>query len=125
MGINKYMSLEIGGKVRGLNFNWGTVKCLDEIIDVDALSYKPKSDSIKDVDEYVKNITHAALLSNCLSKKEAPSFTSEDVAIWINDLSGFEIEQIMEHYHSMFKPPKPSANGEVSKDTQPGQVANV
>jgi hypothetical protein len=122
MELKKYMSLELGGKIRGLNFNWGTLKCLDGLIEGDPLEYKAESDKLADLTHYIIRITHAALLSNCLSKKESPDFNAEDVEIWVNELSGFEIEQIINHYNSILTPPKNYANGEVGADTQTANV---
>lgn len=125
MGFKNYMSLEIGGKVRGLKFNVGTLKCLGDVTCKDPLQYKSEGESFTEILPYAINITHAALLSNCLSKKEQPDFTAAEVEEWVNDLSGFDLTEIINHYNAIFAPPKPSANGEVSKDTQPGQIANI
>ena len=125
MGLNNYMSLEIGGRVRGLKFNVGLLKCLEQIIGSDPLEYKSQSGSFVDILPFAINITHAALLSNCLSKKEAPDFTAEDVEQWVNDLSGFELTDIISRYNGIFNQPKPSANGEVGHDTQSGTTVNV
>lgn len=126
MGLNNYMSLEIGGKVRGLKFNVGTLKCLGDIINgEDPLKFKAQSDNFADILPYATKIAHAAMLSNCLSKKEAPDFTAEDVEQWVNDLSGFDLTTIINNYNGIFNQPKSSANGEVGKDTQPGEVAIV
>lgn len=125
MGLNNYMSLEIGGKVRGLKFNVGLLKCLEGIIGGDPLQYKTEGSSFSEILPFAINITHAALLSNCLSKKEAPDFTAEDVEQWVNDLSGYDLTEIINQYNGIFSQPKPSANGEVGKDTQPGQAVNV
>jgi hypothetical protein len=78
-----------------------------------------------DILPYAINITYAALLSSCLSKKEVPDFTAEDVAQWVIDLSGYELTEVINRYNGIFAQPKSSANGEVGKDTQPGQTINV
>ena len=125
MGLNNYLSLEIGGRVRGLKFNVGTFKCLGEIIGADPLQFKAEGESFADILPYAAKITYAALLSNCLSKKEAPDFAGEDVNQWVTDLSGYELTDIINRYNSIFARPKPSANGEVGKDTQPESFINV
>jgi hypothetical protein len=125
MGFKNYISMEIGGKVRGLKFNVGTLKCLADITGTDPLKYKSESDNFTDILPYATKIVHAALLSNCLSKKEAPDFSGEDIELWINDLTGFELTEAINYFNWMFLPPKSTANGEVSKDTQPGEVAIV
>jgi len=125
MSVNNYMPLEIGGKVRGLKFNVGTLKCLRDITGADPLQFKAEGESFDDILPYAIKITHAALLSNCLSKKEAPDFTADDIEQWVNDLSGYDLTEIIMYFNRIFKQPNPSANGEVSKDTQPGEVANV
>lgn len=125
MGFKNYMSLELGDKVRGLKFNVGTLKCLGEITGEDPLTFKAEGEEFKAILPYAVKITHAALLSNCLSKKESPDFSAEDVKMWVNDLSGYELTQIISYYNAIFSPPKASANGEVSKDTQSGEPANI
>lgn len=119
------MPLELGGKVRGLKFNIGTLKCLGEITGQDPLKFKAESDNFSDLLPYTIKIIHAALLANCMSKKETPDFTAEEVEEWATELSGFDLTEIISCYNGIFTPPKPSANGEVSKDTQPGEIANV
>lgn len=118
MGFKNYLSVELGGVSRGLKFNVGTLKCLQDIIGSDPLQYKVASESFNDILPYAVNVVHAALLSNCLSKKTDPDFTAEDVKAWVDDLSVGDLEVIINHYNSIFLVPKPSVNGEVGKDTQ-------
>jgi hypothetical protein len=119
---NNYLSLELGGKVRGLKFNIGTLRCLKDVAGVDPLDFKAESDKLSDLLPYAEKILHAALLSNCLSKKEAPDFTAEDIAAWFNDLDLPIITDVINRYNGIFSTNKPSANGEVGKDTQ---IVNV
>ena len=116
--VNNYLSLELGGKARGLKFNVGTLRCLKETTGIDPLDFKYESDKLGDLLPYAEKIMYAALLSNCLSKKEAPDFTADDVAEWFNDLDFPTITDIINRYNGIFTTGKPSVNGEVGKDTQ-------
>lgn len=118
MGFKNYMALEVGGAVRGLKFNVGTLKCLGDILESDPLQYKVEGESFAQILPYAINIVHAALLSNCLSKKTEPDFTAEDVAQWVDELSIGELQDIIQHFNNIFALPKALANGEVGKDTQ-------
>jgi hypothetical protein len=115
--LKNYMTLKLGGQVRGLKFNIGTLKCLRDITGIDPLAYKAESDTFQDLLPYATKIMHAALLSNCLSKKEQPDFRDEDVSVWVDELSVAELTEVIAHYNSIFTT-KLSANGEVGKDTQ-------
>lgn len=116
------MSLELGGAVRGLKFNIGTLKYLGELTGVDPFQFKAEGNNFSDLLPYAIKITHAALLSNCLSKKQDPDFTDADVQSWVDDLSISELTEIVNHYNAIFASPKASANGEVSADTQSANV---
>lgn len=116
------MTLELGGVARGMKFNIGTLKCLGDITGIDPLSYKAESSNFSDLLPYAIRITHAALLSNCLSKKVDPDFTAADVEEWVNDLSVIELTEIVNHYNAIFASPKAQANGEVGADTQTTNV---
>lgn len=120
MGKN-YLSLELGGIQRGLKFNIGTLRCLKDVTGIDPLDFKAESDKISDLLPYAEKLMHAALLSNCLSKKEQATFTVEDVTIWFNDLDIATITDIINHYNNIFSA-SPSANGEVGADTQQAVV---
>jgi hypothetical protein len=119
---NNYLSLELGGKARGLKFNVGTLRCLKDVAGVDPLDFKAESDKLYDLLPYAEKILHAALLSNCLSKKEPADFTADDVATWMNELDIPVITLVINMYNGIFSTDKPSANGEVGKDTQ---IVNV
>jgi len=115
--VNNYLSLELGGKARGLKFNIGTLRCIKDVAGVDPLDFKAESELFTDILPYAEKIFHAALLSNCLSKKEPADFTADDVTAWFNDLDMPTITDIINRYNSIFSA-SPSANGEVGKDTQ-------
>lgn len=118
------MQLELGGKVRGLKFNMGTYKALEEITGQDPLTYVPESQLHKDLRPYALNVFHAALLSNCKSKKVDPDFTAEDVIEWFDELSITEVTEII-NKHSGKDDSKPSVNGEADKDTQPAVLGGT
>lgn len=115
---NNYLSLELGGKARGLKFNIGTLRCLKDVAGIDPINFKAESDTLSDLLPYAEKIMHAALLSNCLSKKEAPDFTADDITEWFNELDLPTITDIINRYNGIFTTGKPSVNGEVGKDTQ-------
>jgi hypothetical protein len=117
--VKNYLSLELGGKARGLKFNIGTLRCIKDVAGIDPLSFKAESEKLDDLLVYAEKIMHAALLSNCLSKKEPVDFKAEDVATWFNDLDMPTITEIINLYNGIFSTGQPSANGEVGKDTQP------
>jgi len=114
---NNYLSLELGGKPRGLKFNVGTLRCIKDIVGIDPFDFKIQSESFADIMPYAEKIFHAALLSNSLSKKEAADYTTEDVTDWFNELDMPTITDIINRYNSIFSA-STSANGEVGKDTQ-------
>lgn len=116
--VKNYLSLELGGKARGLKFNIGTLRCLKDVAGVDPLDFKAESDKFSDLLPYAEKILHAALLSNCLSKKEHADFTDADVSEWMNELDVPTITEIITLYNGIFSTPKLSANREVGKDTQ-------
>jgi hypothetical protein len=116
-----YISLELGGVPRGLKFNIGTLRCLKDVTGIDPLDFKAESEKISDLLPYAESLMHAALLSNCLSKKLPADFTAEDVTVWFNDLDIATITDIINRYNNIFSA-SPSANGEVGKDTQQAVV---
>jgi hypothetical protein len=117
-----YLSLELGGVQRGLKFNIGTLKCLKDVTGLDPTDFKAESTKFSDLLPYAEKILHAALLSNCLSKKELADFTADDVTNWMDELDIPTITMVINLYNGIFTVPTPSANGEVGKDTQPAIV---
>ena len=120
--MKNYLQLELGGKVRGLKFNIGTLKYLRELTGLDPMDFKAESNKFEELLPYATKILHAALLSNLLSKKEDRDFTSEDVDAWVNELSVSDLTTVILKYNSIFEIPQAAANGEVGKDTQPVNV---
>lgn len=113
-----YITLELGGISRGLKFNIGTLKYLKDVTGIDPMEYKVETNTFAELLPYATNILHAALLSNCLSKKEQPDFTAADVQGWVDDLSVSDLTEVILKYNEIFVSPKAQANGEVGKDTQ-------
>jgi hypothetical protein len=120
--MKNYMQMELGGTVRGLKFNIGTLKYLKEITGVDPVDYRAESNKMEDLIPFATRILHAALLSNLLSKKEDPDFTAEDVDAWVTDLTVADLTEVIHRYNEIFGVQKPSANGEVGADTQLAHV---
>lgn len=110
------MSLQLGGKARGLKFNIGTLQKLKEVYDVDPLNWKSEGTTWDNVFPYGVKILHAALLSNCMSKKEEPDFTQENVEEWALELSAGDLTEVINSYNRIWSTSKEKANGEVSKD---------
>lgn len=113
----KYITLELGGQERGLNFNVNTLEFMQTELGIDPLAYKAESTAWKDLLPYVVNIVYVALLSNCKSKKVDPDFTLENVKEWVGELSGAEMSKVATMWNGQFNdiPQDPSANGEVGK----------
>ena len=116
------MQLELGGKLRGLKFNIGTLNYIQEIMAIDPFEYQAQSTSYKDLLPYAINIIHAALLSNCQSKGEEPDFTHADIVAWVNEHDLATLTEIIQRYSAIMSSPKSQANGEVGADTQPINV---
>lgn len=117
--MKNYLQLELGGKPRGLKFNLGTLNYIQELTGTDPFEFKATGSAYSDLLPMATTIVHAALLSNCLSKQEAPDFTENDVRAWMNDIEGVgTLADIINRYNNILNPPKSQANGEVSADTQ-------
>lgn len=116
--MKNYMQMELGGKVRGLKFNIGTLKYLKEITGVDPVDFKAESNKMEDLIPFATKILHAALLSNIAIKKESPDFIADDVQTWVDDLTVVDLTEVIYKYNEIFTLPKPTANGEVGKNTQ-------
>ena len=113
--MKNYLQLEIGDQVRGLKFNMRTLDFIQQLTGKDPFTFRAASNDFKDVKEYALVIFHAALLSNCASKKEEPDFKAEEVAEWFHELNPSDVWLIV---NTLSEPVETPANGEVSKDTQ-------
>jgi hypothetical protein len=119
-----YLSLNLGGKERGLKFNNRTINIIGDLTGNDPLTFIPPSSAWKDLLEYTSTILHAALLSNLASTKEQPDFVKADIDEWLNDLAPEQIYTISNVYAQLLTPSIITTNGEVSSDTR-GQATNV
>lgn len=116
--MKNYLQLELGGKLRGLKFNIGTLHFIQELTGTDPFEFQAASTSFNDLIPYVTHIVHAALLSNCASKKEDPDFTGQNVDEWVNDMNVPILTDIVALYNAIIAVPKATANGEVGANTQ-------
>lgn len=114
-----YLQFEIGGQKRGLKFDIGTLKCLQDLYNVDPFAFKSESNSMTELLPYATKILHAGLVRNCNIKKEAADFKVEEVDEWVAELDLPTLTDIANAYNLIFTRKTPSANGEVGKDTQP------
>lgn len=113
----KYMQLELGGEKRGLKFNVGTLKRLNENFDIDPLHWQIKESTLQEVLPYVEKITFAALINNCIANGHQPNFTFEMVQRWVEDLDPEQIAEIATIYNSMLTG-KQKASTEGGENTQ-------
>lgn len=114
----KYISLELGGQNRGLNFNINTLDYMQSEFDIDPLQFKAESTSWKDLRPYATKIVYVALLSNYKSKKAEIDFSIEDVEAWVGELNGAELTQVVNLWNGQFTAvAEPSPNGEVGSST--------
>lgn len=113
--MKNYLQLEVGEKARGLKFNMRTLDFIADLTGKDPFSFKPDAEDLKGVSKYAQTIFHAALLSNCASKKEVPDFAEEEVKEWFAELTPGDVALIIDMINA---PAQMPANGEVSKDTQ-------
>lgn len=122
--MRNYLQLEIGGKLRGLKFNMGTYQAISDLTGQDPLTFAPASNAYADLVPYARTIFHAALLSNCKSKKEEPDFTQADVDAWFDEFGIKDVTLII-NMHTGVQDNSPSVNGEADKDTQHALVAGT
>jgi hypothetical protein len=114
----KYITLELGGKQRGLNFNINTLDFMQSEFDIDPLQFKAESTSWKDLRPYATKIVYVALLSNCKGRKEQPDFEQSDVEVWVGELNGAELTKVVDMWNGQFTvASEPSPNGEVGNSS--------
>lgn len=89
------MQLPLGGKQRGLKFNMGTLKFIGELTGGNPLNFNVDTNDLSGIYNTAKTIIHAALLSNCLSKRENADFDAEDVDAWVSELSMHESTAVL------------------------------
>lgn len=90
-----YLSLELGGKPRGLKFNFGTLEHIEQITGEEPMSFTFDSTNYKSLRQGTGVIVYAGLLTNCAIKNEEPDFTKEDVEAWVKDMDMPEIMSVM------------------------------
>jgi hypothetical protein len=114
-----YLQIELGSVKRGLKFDIGTLKCLQDLYSVDPFNFQTESTSMSDLLPYATKIVHAGLVRNSNIKKEAVDITIDQIDEWVSELDLPTLTDIVTAYNEVFTRKVPSANGEVGKDTQP------
>jgi hypothetical protein len=117
MGKN-YMRLNIGGEDRGLKFNLGTLKNIQELTNNDPFNFFISGPIDKQI-EQISVLLYASLLANCRSQKKEPDFTQEDCMLWAEDMDLKDAEAMMHAFGEAYKAP---ASQEGGKDTQGADV---
>lgn len=118
------MSLELGGKNRGLPFKIGTLRQLKGLIEgdpFDFLSAKVSGDLDEQI-EVVALIAYASLLANAKTKKEDPDFTKQDVQDWMDDLDFEQVVNILNFFKRAYIG-EPSGEEGAHTRTQAAEVA--
>lgn len=113
-----YLNIEIGGEKRGLKFDIGTLKTLQDLYDIDPFTFKAEANGIGELLPYATKIVHAGLVRNAVIKKEAVAINAEMVDVWVSELDIPTLTDIVTAYNEIFTRKVPSANGEVGTDTQ-------
>ena len=112
--MNKnYISLEIGGRKRGLKFDIGAKEIALEISNqIEATSHV----------QPVSMMIYSGLMANCEIKGEEPDFTLDDVKKWVRRMDQETYNEVAAAWHKAFDIPLPanlqSASGEGGKNTQ-------
>jgi hypothetical protein len=109
MGKN-YLRLELGGRERGLNFNMGCLKNIQEISNRDPFSLSVEGDVQHQMRE-LSIIVYSALLSNCKSKKEEPDFIEADVVNWVEELDFDEALNVLNAFRIAYQVESASTEG--------------
>jgi hypothetical protein len=120
-----YYQIETGDRKRGLKFNNRTMDFIEKITGKDAFQFQPafvegQNPTYKALVDFATTIIHAALLSNCASKKEEPDFSADDVAEWVNELAPADIYKATDAFRTLVTPDiKTDVAREGNADTQP------
>lgn len=85
-----YIAIDLGGEKRGLKFNMGTLRRIQELTKGDPLKFLQETDEITGL----HLIVYAALLSNMVCKGEQPNLSREQVTAWLDDLSMPEFQDV-------------------------------
>ena len=84
-----YISLELGGKQRGLKFNQMAVITMTNYMDFDNLAAT-----------YGYALVYAGLVANCYVKREEPDFNFEQVCDWVESLTPEDLLKVRECFES-------------------------
>lgn len=93
--MNNYLSLEIGGKQRGLLYDFGTLEQIEDITGEDPLEFAFDIKNFKSLREGSNILIYAGLLSNCDYHKVEPDFSYDDVKGWVKRLSPAQILSVI------------------------------
>lgn len=114
-----YLQIEIGGEKRGLKFDIGTLKCFQDLFGIDPFEFKIDSSQFHELFPFALKIFHAGLARNAAIKKEALNLSAEQVEELACEMDIPLLTDIVTEWNSIMVRKVPSANGEVSADTQP------
>lgn len=111
-----YIQKTLGGVARGLKFNLETLVAFQQITGLDPIASLQRDNVWAEVYPYTIKIIHAALISNCKSKKEQPDFTAEDVEKWVGEeLALDDLTGILTAYYGIFSQASPTEFIKTSK----------
>jgi hypothetical protein len=114
-----YLKIEIGGEKRGLKFDIGTLKTIQDLYEIDPFTLRAETNTLRELLPYATKIVHAGLKRNAVIKKQATDFTPEQLDEWVSELDIPTLTDIVTAYNEIYTRKIPSANGEVGSDTQP------
>lgn len=86
--MNGYISLKIGGKVRGIKFGNRAL--------LDLIAKHQLQEGVKFSFDLMVDLVYFGLLNNCRIKKEDPDFTADDVAEWVDNSEELPLPKLME-----------------------------
>src|SRR5688572_8042388 len=97
-----YLNIEIGGEKRGLKFDIGTLKCLQDLYNIDPFTFKAETNGLAELLPYATKIVHAGLTRNAAIKKSGEAFTAEQADEWVSDLDIPTLTDIVTAYNEIF-----------------------
>lgn len=115
--MKTYIQVNLGGQLRGLKFNLGTLRHIGDITGNDPFKFIV---NVSEYDPFMKDfrvIVYAGLLSNYDSMKREPEFTQEEVRVWVDEIDNMrEALRIVNAFSEAYK--TESVSGEGDEDTQ-------
>ena len=102
-----YISLNIGGKTRGIKF--GNMALL-ELISKGAIGDKTEFSF-----DLIVDLVYHGLLNNCFNKKEDPDFTFDEVSAWVDDAEFASLMQVFEVFQASYTLDEPGKKGTEKK----------